>query len=84
MNATNPPIYQHNCLMSQFLDTTTINTTQIVATLTTKLKVSLKSIPSVFWNPLATNLALYLSTLPLGLISNLNTHLFPTILYYGE
>ena len=70
--------------MSQFLDTATINTTQMVTALTTRLNVSLKSISRVWWNPLATNLALYLSTLPLGLIFSLNTHLFPIILYCGK
>ncbi|KAJ0568515.1 hypothetical protein HanIR_Chr06g0297071 [Helianthus annuus] len=49
----------------------------MVTIFTTGEKVSSKSIPSLWLNPLATSLALYLSTSPLDLYLTLKIHLQP-------
>ena len=48
------------------------------------VKVSWKSIPYYWWNPLATNLALHLLILPSLLCLSLNTRLQPTTFYARE
>lgn len=50
---------------------------RIVAGLTTGEKVSPKSFPCTWWNPLATSLALYLFKVPSGFCFTRKTHLQP-------
>lgn len=51
----------------------------MVASLTTRLNVSKKSIPRVWKKPLTTKCTLYHLTVPLGLYLTQNTHLLLTI-----
>lgn len=60
-----------------------VKITQIIAGLNIGEKVSWKSKPYYWWNPLATNIALYLLTLPWGLSLNLKTHFQPMVLLWG-
>lgn len=64
--------------------TAMLKTIQTVVGFTTELKVSWKSTPGLWWNPLATKWALYLSTEPLEFLFIRKTHLHPTRLWCGD
>ena len=73
-----------SCLRGQLNWTARDKIILILGGLITRLKVSSKSIPYCWWNPLATSLALYLLMLPSLLCFNLKTHLQPTTFCVGE
>ena len=73
-----------SCFRIQFLVVATTRRRQRVVSLATSIKVSKKSSPSSWVNPLATTLALWRSTVPSEWYLILYTHLQPIVFFPGR